>query len=77
MSSAIDRVREADRAALASQAAFAAGKFDDYWQREGDAATKRLEALYGQSPDAHDPGNPVEPGAGDSGSGTGGESSGT
>jgi hypothetical protein len=46
---AIERVKQADWRALRAQLAFAVGKWDEYWQAEGDAAAKRIEEAYGNA----------------------------
>src|SRR5690606_38464973 len=64
----------ADRDAVASRAAFAAGRFDEYWQHRVAEAEAAIEAMYeranGQGEDSPEGGGP---GAGD---GSGSESDG-
>ena len=41
-----ERIAEADRKAQEADYAFAAGRFEEYWQREAEAAQKRIEDEY-------------------------------
>ena len=75
----LQHVDASDQEALRSQAAYASGRFEEYWEARGNEAQARLDAIYGGEHD--ESGSKAAAGdsqqSGDSGSGDGSGSEGS